>query len=300
LSQSAVLILGCGYTGAQLAQRLTFRGIPVIGSTRNQQQASVIRTRGAEPLIFSADDVTPLTRFQGRVRRVVYMIPPQRDAAGSFADPVAGILNSLAGFDLEMFVYVSSTSVYGDKQGQLVTEETPCVPDSPRGEARVQAENKVLGSGFPACVVRPAGIYGPGRSMLHRIASGQYRLVGGGTAITNRIHVVDLATTIHRALHKGTAGSIYLASDERPTSQADVVKHVCERYGLSAPHNMPLEEARIRMTPSTLKMVTGSKRLDASWTRSVLGVTLRFPSFEEGCEAIWRQEGDVMTGSGPS
>jgi nucleoside-diphosphate-sugar epimerase len=296
----AVLILGCGYTGAVLAQRLAFAGLPVIGTTRSEAQASVIRTRGAEPVLLDVADLTPLARLRGRVRAVVHSIPPEVDpASGAVTDVTAALLEHFAGESLERFIYISSTSVYGDCDGAVVAEDTPCHPDSPRGAARLAIEDQVLASGLPAVVVRPAGIYGPGRSQLHRMARGQYKLVGDGSAITNRVHVRDLAAILAAAIDRGEAGAVYLATDTHPATQAEVAEHIVATYGLPQPPTMPLAEARVRLSRDVLKMITGSKRLDPSWTLAQLGVRLRFPDYQQGLAAIWGQEQAQLRAEAP-
>jgi nucleoside-diphosphate-sugar epimerase len=291
---TSVLILGCGYTGVVLAQALTFAGRPVIGTTRSDVRASVIRSRGAQPLMFDAGNLSALDRIRGRVEAVISCVPPQRREDGTFEDHHEAIMARLAGPNLRAFVYVSSTSVYGDHGGALVNEETPCTPDSPRGEARLRVEQTVLHSGLPAMVVRPSGIYGPGRSQLHRIASGRYRLVGEGEAITNRIHVQDLSTILRAAIDRGEPGRVYLASDSEPVSQRDVVDWVLDRWSLPTPSQMSLQEAKIRLGPDVFRMITGSKRLDASKTLASLGVRLRHPNYRHGLEAIWRREAPAI------
>lgn len=301
-----VLVLGCGYAGTMLAQQLAFSGRPVYGTTRSRVHAEVIRSRGAEPIVLDALDAigpSPILRLRGRVGAAVVCIPPGElpsAAAGIAASQAeaeavdastARIVSALRELpDLESVLYMSATSVWGDRGGERVDESTPVAPDSPRGEARVRAERAFLESGLPAQVIRPAGIYGPGRSQLHRLAAGEYRLVGDGGALTNRIHVLDLATLCAAALERGEPGSIWLASDLRPAPQREVALHVAVRYGLPAPPALSLAEARVRMSRDAFSMVTGSKRLDPSRTLERLGVTLRFPDYEAGLAAIWAQE----------
>lgn len=293
----AICILGCGYTGAVIAQRLAFDGRPVMGTTRSQEQANVIRTRGAVPVIVDLPDLEPLKRHAGSVAGVICLVPPSMQGRGeTYADWTGALLEFFATrSDIKAFVYVSSTSVYGDAGGEVVTERSECRPDSPRGRARREIEQQVAASTLPTLVVRPSGIYGPGRSQAHRLARRAYRLVGQGDALTNRIHVRDLASITIAALDRGHPGETYLASDQLPASQHEVVDFCMRSYGLPEPNRLSLAEARIRMTPNVFKMVTGSKRLDASWTLARLGVTLRFPTYKEGLAAIWHQEGDAIS-----
>ncbi len=291
MTDKGVLILGCGFTGAVLAQRLAFDGRSVYGTTRSEQQALVIRSRGAEPVLLDVrQDLAPLDRLRGRIGKVVCCIPPDMERDGTYVDSTRALLDRFSGWNLQAFVYVSSTSVYGDKGGDVVTEASECAPDSPRGAARLAIEQEVLTSGLRALVVRPAGIYGRGRSQLHRMASGRYRLVAGGEAFTNRIHVIDLAAILDAALTRGVPGTVYLGTDARPATQREVAEHAVTAFGMPQPSTMELQEARVRLSRDVLAMITGSKRLDGSWTRQELGVELRYPSYVEGMESIWRFE----------
>ena len=261
----------------------------MFGTTRSDERSLVIASRGAEPIMMDATDCSAIDRLRGRIYGVVLSLPPQMARDGSYEDATADLLSRFARWKLESLVYISSTSVYGDHQGAVVTEHTECQPDSPRGHARRAIEQQVLESGLPAMVVRPSGIYGPGRSQLHRAARGHHRLVAGGLSFTNRIHVDDLSQIIDRALHVGTPGSIYLGTDAAPTSQREVSDYMGS-LGLPGPQEIPLEEARVRLDKNVLAMIMGSKRLDGSWTREQLGVDLRHPDYRSGLQAIWDRE----------
>ena len=297
MSDRGILIIGCGFTGAALAQRLAFKGEAVYGTTRTETQADVIRTRGAQAVMLDVSDLKPLKRLKGRVRAVVSLVPPKMDDSGGYTDAHGALVKELQGWKLDKLVYVSSTSVYGDRQGGRVDEHTPCTPDSPRGKARLEIETALLASDCPAIVVRPSGIYGRGRSQFERLIGGRVRLVAGGESLTNRIHVRDLAMIIDAAIERGQPGATYLASDEAPSRQVDVFNHLVETYEMPEPNHISLDEARIRMNRNVLAMVTGSKYIDASWTREQLGVTLRFPDYRRGLAEIWRHDSPALTES---
>lgn len=288
MPNSGSLIVGCGFTGRVLAQRLAFAGRAVYGTSRTTEGAGVIRTRGAGAVVMSAPDFTPLDPIKGRVRALITMMPPSMTGDGGYTDHTAALLDHVRSWDLDAVVYVSSTSVYGDRGGESVTEDTPCEPDSPRGRARLAIEQQVLASGLPTMVVRPAGIYGRFRSQLDRLAQGRTRLVGGGQAYTNRIHVEDLAAIIEAACDRGTPGAVYLGTDARPSTQVEVAEHIVQTYGLPEPAHLSLVEARVRLSKDVLAMITGSKRLDGSRTLADLGVTLKYPDYEAGLAEIWR------------
>ena len=277
---TGVLILGCGFLGQVLAQRLTFKGIPVIGTARGEPQLGIIRTRGAQPLPFGGE-LAALDKLTLKIDRVVMSIPPEAGLDEALAERVAawGVAPGKA-------LYVSSTSVYGDRAGADTDEATPVNPQTPKAEKRVEAER--IWQKVGASVIRPAGIYGPGRSLLHRIAQGKYRQVGDGQAIVNRIHVNDLAALCEKSL--GAGQGTWLGADLAPTPHAEVIGWLCETFGLPTPPVMPLAEARIRMDRETLSMFSQSKRLRPEATLATLGVKLRFPSYREGFKDVWTRD----------
>lgn len=287
----AVLILGCGFTGTELAQRLAFSGRPVFGTTRSPARVSIIRTRGAQPIVFDGRDTTPLKQIRGRVGAVVDCIPPR--SGDNDDDPTERLVEFFADEPIARFVYVSSTSVYGDKGGQRVTETTACTPDSPRGRRRLAAEERLLASRLPAVVVRAAGIYGPGRSFLHRLASGRTRLITDAEAYLNRIHVADLAALLEAAIDRGENGAIYLAADGTPATQRELVRFAVDSLGLPEPPHISSAEARIRYGQDGWRLLTSSKRLEPRWTLEQLGVALRYPDYRAGFADIRRQEPDL-------
>jgi nucleoside-diphosphate-sugar epimerase len=283
-----VLILGCGFLGQVLAQKLAFAGVPVVGSARGEPQLGIIRTRGATPLqLGGVGDLPAIGQLPFRFGRVLMAIPPDANLDDALARTVGGW-----GLAPGRVLYVSSTSVFGDHGGADVDERTPPAPATDKARMRLVAEATWRAIG--ASVIRPAGIYGPGRSLLHRIAARKHRLIGDGRTITNRIHVGDLARLCEAALARGEA-DLYLGSDLAPTPQDEVVDWVSAELGLPAPPRISLAEARVRMTPEILAMFTQSKRLRAEATLARLGVTLRYPSYREGFRDIWARDKVALT-----
>src|SRR5690606_29190096 len=135
----------------------------------------------------------------------------QRDV---YVDGLRHVLNAMAG-RCERFVYISSTSVYGQTQGEWVDESSPCRPDRPNGQACLEAENLVW-EFFPAgmdpeqsgaVVLRLAGIYGPGRLLrrVEQLRSGD-PIGGNPEAWLNLIHVDDAATAVLACEQRFTPG----------------------------------------------------------------------------------------------
>ncbi len=289
--RAPLLILGCGFLGLVLAQKVSFKGVPVIGTARGEPHLSVIKTRGATAVRFEGGpsieaDLSALDRTSGPVGKVVMSIPPEAGLDAVLAERVKSW-----GLAPGRTLYISSTSVYGDHDGAEVTEATPPMPATDKAKARLAAEATWQAIG--ASVIRPAGIYGPGRSLLHRIAAGKHRLIDGGQTITNRIHVADLATLCEAAL-KTTPG-VYLGADLAPTTQVEVANWATTELGLPAATPMSMAEAKVRMDKDTLAMFSQSKRLNPAATLAKLGVTLRYPTYREGFRDVWMRDKAALT-----
>jgi len=290
----AVLILGCGFLGQTLAQKLAFRGVPVVGSARGEPQLGIIRTRGATPLKLEGDPdqaMRALERLPLRIGRVLMAIPPEAGLDAALAGKVAAW-----GLAPGSVLYVSSTSVWGDQGGADVFETTPVRPETDKARQRLAAE--AIWNAIGASVIRPAGIYGPGRSLLHRLAARKYRLIEGGAAITNRIHVADLARLCEAAWSRPQG--VWMGSDLTPVPQAEVADWCVRELGLPAPESISLAEARVRMDRETFSMFSQSKRLRPEATLAALGVTLRFSSYSEGFRDIWTREKAALGATGVS
>lgn len=282
-----VLIVGCGYSGRAIAAVLSARGVPCWGTTRSAAGVDGIRAAGAEPLVWWAGAPLPAEVL----RRVDAVIDTAGPPWGGGEDPTAAVLASLEGAPLRSFVYLSSTSVYGDRGDEVVDEETPCEPTSPAGVRRLAVERLLLArhaaEGLPVVILRLPAIYGPGRAgLLERIRARSYAVIGDGAGLGNRIHVEDLAAAAVAAAERGPAGRVYVVCDDAPASRAEVADGLAAWLALPPPPRVPLDEARRTMDPSVVAMFSDSKRLSNARMKTELGVALRAPTWREGFASL--------------
>lgn len=293
---SDLLILGCGYTGSRLARRLVEDGHAVAGTTRSPERARELESMGVEPVELDVGDPATIRRLEGRAPEVVfYLIPPVRpEPDAGYRHHLEEVVTALARAPLECFVYVSSTSVYGDRDGRWVDETTVPAPDSPVGAARLEAERAVLRLGWTHdCrprIVRPAGIYGPGRTLRRRLSEGRYHLIEGTDPWSNRIHVDDLASALEACWRRGSNGRVYNAADDRPHHSSEYARFTAELLGLEVP-TITLAEAREAYSEDALARKLGSKRVANRRLQEELEVELRYPTFREGVPAALEEEG---------
>ena len=148
----------------------------------------------------------------------------------------------MAGCDspLKKFVYTSSTGVYGQNDGSLVTETSPAEPETETAKVLVETEKVLLAAArekkFPAVILRVAGIYGPERGyLLKQYLRNEARIEGKGGRILNMIHRDDLIGVIIAALESGRAGEIYNAVDDEPVTQFNFFEWLAGTLGKDLP-----------------------------------------------------------------
>src|SRR5690606_30139933 len=109
--------------------------------------------------------------------------------------------------------YLSTTGVYGDRQGGAVYETDEIRPTSQRGARRMKAEEHwmslFISAGLPVHIFRLAGIYGPGRSALDSVRAGVARRIYKERHAFGRIHVEDIVNVLLASIARPQAGQVY-------------------------------------------------------------------------------------------
>ncbi|AUM74411.1 NAD-dependent epimerase/dehydratase family protein [Paracoccus jeotgali] len=148
---------------------------------------------------------------------------PGRYRGGEGDDPAGFLARNLDGsrrlFDQAAragvpVVFLSSRAVYGPQDGPL-DEGMSCRPDTLYGQAKLAAEQALMGSGQPALVLRATGVYGaPGPGQRHKWADLFDDFAAGqpiAPRIGSEVHGDDLAAAVRLGLD-GLRG-VYNVSD---------------------------------------------------------------------------------------
>jgi nucleoside-diphosphate-sugar epimerase len=280
-----ILFFGLGFSAGVLAARLARKGWSVSATSRSAEGAARIAAQGYRGLVFDGTAPLPSSAFDG-VTHVVISAPPDRTG-----DPV--LRQHAKDFavrarQLAWVGYLSTTGVYGDHGGGLVTEETALTPNTERGERRLEAETQWLAlwrdAGLPVHLFRLAGIYGPGRNQLVSLIDGTAKRVIKQGQVFSRIHVEDIATTLEASIAKPDPGRAYNVCDDEASPPQDVVAYGAELLGLPVPPDIPFEQAEL--SPMARSFYADSKRVSNARIKEELGVRLRYPTYREGLAAL--------------
>lgn len=280
MSSPSVLIVGCGDVGGRLAKQLLVAGWSVSGLRRNISALPEGVTGIAADL---EQGVCPATWPSVGPDYLVYCVAAsQHDEAGyrsAYVDGLRNVLGWLAGHGQapRRLLFVSSSSVYAQQNGEWIDESAETAPKEYSGRVMLEAERVALDSGIPASVVRLTGIYGPGREWLLSQVRQGYRVTEEPPLYGNRIHAEDAAGLLAHLLQADQAGrtldEVYIGVDDAPAPLAEVVAWLREYMGVTEWS----EQQRVRRT--------GSKRCSNARARA-FGWTPAFPSYREGYAAI--------------
>lgn len=278
---------GFGYSARLLAGRLRAQGWQVTGTTRSEDGQARLRAQGFEGLLFDRDRPLddPTAALTG-VTHVLSSVPP--DAAG---DPVLDQHgDDLARCpDLTWVGYLSTTGVYGDRDGGWVDEDSALEPTGPRGQRRLDAERAWSAlPGHRAELFRLAGIYGPGRNALATVRAGRARRIDKPGQVFSRIHVEDIATVLEAAIAKPSPGRAYNLCDDDPAPPEAVIAFACELLGVAPPPLVPFAEADL--SPMAQSFYRDNKRVSNRRIKEELGVALAYPDYRTGLRALLETE----------
>jgi hypothetical protein len=280
-----LLCFGLGYSAHVLAEQLTGEGWTVSGTARGAEHVEALTAAGYQAWRFDRDHPLPPTGFAG-VTHILVSVPPE--AAG---DPVldrhdGDIAALLPG--LGWLGYLSTTGVYGNRDGGWVDESAELRPTGTRGRRRLAAEQGWLDlqrrHGVPVHVFRLAGIYGPGRSPFDALRADTAKRIERPGQVFSRIHVEDLASVLRASMARPRPGAVYNVCDDVPAAPADVVAYAAALLGLPPPPPVPFETAEL--SPLARSFWDDNKRVSNALIKQELGVALRFPGYREGLRAI--------------
>ncbi|WP_244632218.1 sugar nucleotide-binding protein [Microbacterium sp. Se63.02b] len=215
------LLVGSGKLAARLAPRLIDSGGEVFALRRSEgplpEGVSGIRAD------LSLPPIPPLPT----VDAMVITLPPSGEVTG-YRTALTHLAAALARVPART-VFVSSTGVFdGAGSKHPLTERDEPAPTTDRSRGLRDGERAAIEL-FDAVVVRPAGIYGPGRDFL-------VRRVREGAAVdharrTNRIHETDLVRVLDVLLRMDAPPRLVHAVDEDPAPLGEVVRFIAARMG---------------------------------------------------------------------
>lgn len=272
-----LLIFGLGYSGCAIADAAAEAGFTVSGTSRDAAPGTVP--------FDAADDV---------IRAATHILTTVAPSASG--DPVltryAGAIAAAPA--LRWIGYLSSTVVYGNRDGFWVDEDTPPAPSQPRGQYRADAE--VAWARFagkvPVDIFRLGGIYGPGRSTFDDLREGTARHMIKPGHQFGRIHRDDIARAVVVAMRQDRPNGVRALNlvDDEPAESAAVMLEAASLLGVSPPPPVRYEDALPAMSPMARSFWAENRKVACAKTKAALELEWLYPTYREGLRAILAQE----------
>lgn len=271
-----ILIIGCGAIGTQLAHVLSAKGHQVTGLKRKPPE-----TDGGMVNYFTADITSSadLEDLPADFDVLYFIVSPDGRNEESYHEIYeSGLNNLLNKFSLAgsnpYWIFVSSTSVYGQSQGEWVDEKSIAEPESVTSRLIRQAEQRLMDLNPENIIVRFSGIYGPGREYLLRMARQAPAIQQNPPYFTNRIHQQDCVGVLAFLLERRLAGvaleQCYLASDDDPAPMWEIMSWLAEHMHCQPPTVKSIDKHCV------MNKRCNNQRLKA------LGYKFLYPSYKNG------------------
>lgn len=275
-----LFILGLGYSARHFVRKHGDSFSHVAGTVRDPAQRNDLA--GLEVHPFS--ESRPAREMVQQVRDadvLLVSIPP-----GGTGDPAIAAFGDVLQGSRCKVVYLSTIGVYGDHGGAWVDESTPPQAVLDRTRMRVAAEQAWMDTARgDAVILRLAGIYGPGRNALATLRAGTARRIIKPGQVFNRIHVDDIASAIMATVHH-QGGGIWNVCDDQPAPPQDVIAYAAKLMGVSPPPEEAFATAE--MSAIARSFYASSARVSNAKLKRELGVTLAYPTYRHGLDALWR------------
>lgn len=279
-----LLVFGGGWLGQAAAREAVARGGWAILTSRDADTRQTLTDCGFTAV--DPSDAQALAEAVGQASAILVTAPPTAEGCPGLGALVPGITAS--GAFPDWIGYVSSTAVYGDRDGGWAFEDDALNAASLEGARRVRAERDWLdagrGMGLTVQIFRLPALYGPGRSPLDRLRDGTARLVRKPGQVFNRIHVDDAVSGLFASMARPRPGAAYTLCDDDPAPADEVTAYAAERLGLPRPPEVDWTDPSV--SDGMRRFYLDSKRLSNARAKAELGWRPTYPGWKDGLEAL--------------
>lgn len=274
-----LLIVGCGDIGLRVAALLS-PCCRLFALSHTPERFNALRERNIVPIYGDLDKPASLSRLAGLSSIVLHLAPPQnRGLVDARTRNLLAALSAKGSILPYRLIYISTSGVYGDCNGEIVTETRAARPGTPRAIRRLDAETEIRRwgrrNGVSVSILRVPGIYARERFSPARLEMPV--LQASDDVYTNHIHADDLARAIILTIRRGASGRIYNISDDSAMKMGDYFELLAEKFGVPPPHRLGREALQQAVPESMYSFMRESRRLDNRRMKDELGVKLKYP-----------------------
>ena len=280
MAENTLFCFGYGFSARCLAERLREKGWKIATTARSPEKCAALRAQGIEAHLWP---IASLSEVWGDNVHVLISAAPDANGDPVLAqhrEEIVSLVDRIAWLG-----YLSTTAVYGDRNGGWVDETSELQPASARGARRVEAEKAWLDLApeAPAHVFRLAGIYGPGRGPLEKVRAPDAKRVIKEGQVFGRTHIEDIANVCEASIARPNPGNVYNVTDDFTCPPQEVLEYAADL--LNIPHPPAVDFETAEMSAMARSFYGENKRVSNEKIKSELGVTLKYPTYREGLAA---------------
>ena len=272
-----LLIYGYGYTASYLAETLNTENYIIIGSSREEKKFNSDNKK----VKFINNSLVNNCLLKDDITHILVSVPPN-DLGDIFIQNYRDIITKNK--NIEWIGYLSATNVYGDHNGELVSESSQTKPKTKKGINRLVAEKQWLELiskfNLPIKIFRLAGIYGPNRNIKERLIKGLVKNIFKEGQFFSRIHVEDIANILNLSMNNITKNKIYNLADDFSCNLNVIIEYLCEKNSLIKPAQIDFDDMSLDYKKESFFLE--NKRVDNSLVKKDLLKNFKYPSFKEG------------------
>jgi nucleoside-diphosphate-sugar epimerase len=271
-----ILIAGCGYVGEATADLFQAAGWDVEGWVHSKESAARLSKKPYSVRVIDISQSAQLPQSGGVFDAVIHCVSSRGGDAEAYRHVyLTGARNLVERFPGTTILFTSSTSVYAQRDGSWVTEESEAEPLHQTSRILLEVEKFVLDKG--GTVARLGGIYGPGRSaLLTRFLNGTATIDTENDRFVNQVHRDDIASAVFLLLtRKLSDAQIYNVVDDQPILQSECHRWLARR--LNRPLPTPAKSEHARKRGNSNKRVSNIKLRRSGWTP-------QYPTFADAME----------------
>ena len=303
-----ILIAGFGDIGKRVAKQLRrFRHYRVTALIRHTNTATrdpkIARSFGVHVLRGDLRRPRSLKKLRGFADTILHFAPPP--GSGKSDTHTKHLLSALCAFRGSVaratqrsavsrppmlprrIVYISTTGVYGNCNGECIDESRPAKPQSARAVRRVDAERQLKkwgkSHGVPIAILRAPGIYADDRLPLDRLQRHTPVLVSAEDVFTNHIHADDLAAAVIKAMQQRWPKQyrVFNVVDDSDLKMGDYFDQIADAFGVDRPPRISRLEAERRIAPIALSFMRESRRISNARVKRELKLVLINPTLAD-------------------
>ena len=292
-----ILIAGFGDIGERVARRLhDARHYQVTALVRKNSGTSrhpkLAASLGLHLVRVDLSQLRSLQKLTGLADTILHFAPPP--GSGQSDTHTTNLLAALSGVHRSSsiqpkmlprrIVYISTTGVYGNCDGEWINETRRLKPESQRAKRRVDAERRLRKwgrlHGVSITILRVPGIYALDRLPLDRLKRGTPVLIPEEDVFTNHIHADDLAAAVVSAIRqlRPKRCRVFNVVDDSELRMGDYMDAVADAFGFARPPRISRAEAETRIAPMLLSFMRESRRISNTRVKRELKLVLKFPS----------------------